>query len=122
MRAASTIAAGCVLVTPTSVTLSGARPAARAAAAIFSLTAERFAGKNCGAVNIFEPESIGYTGAVSSPAASAPGAFMAVDIAQLLAFAVKNNASDLHLSAGMPPMIRVDGDVKRINMPSMSHK
>ena len=38
---------------------------------------------------------------------------MAVDIAQLLAFAVKNNASDLHLSAGVPPMIRVDGDMKR---------
>jgi len=47
---------------------------------------------------------------------------MAVDIAQLLAFAVKNKASDLHLSAGMPPMIRVDGDVKRVNMPSLSHK
>ena len=47
---------------------------------------------------------------------------MAVDIAQLLAFSVKNNASDLHLSAGVPPMIRVDGDVKRINMPSLSHK
>ena len=42
---------------------------------------------------------------------------MAVDIAQLLAFAVKNNASDLHLSSGVPPMIRVDGDMKRINMP-----
>src|ERR1700710_180501 len=47
---------------------------------------------------------------------------MAVDIAQLLAFAVKNNASDLHLSAGVPPMIRVDGDMKRINMPSLAHK
>ena len=47
---------------------------------------------------------------------------MAVDIAQLLAFSVKNNASDLHLSAGVPPMIRVDGDVKRINMPPLSHK
>ena len=47
---------------------------------------------------------------------------MAVDIAQLLAFAVKNNASDLHLSAGVPPMIRVDGDVKRINMPALTHK
>ncbi|MCC5793975.1 MAG: type IV pilus twitching motility protein PilT [Chromatiales bacterium] len=47
---------------------------------------------------------------------------MAVDIAQLLGFAVKNNASDLHLSAGVPPMIRVDGDVKRINMPALSHK
>ena len=47
---------------------------------------------------------------------------MAVEIDQLLAFAVKNNASDLHISAGMPPMIRVDGDIKRINMPEMSHK
>src|SRR6202000_3467262 len=50
------------------------------------------------------------------------GAPMAVDIAQLLAFAVKNNASDLHLSAGVPPMIRVDGDMKRINMPALAHK
>ena len=47
---------------------------------------------------------------------------MPVDIAQLLAFAVKNNASDLHLSAGVPPMIRVDGDVKRVNMPALTHK
>ncbi len=47
---------------------------------------------------------------------------MAVDIAQLLAFAVKNNASDLHLSSGVPPMIRVDGDMKRINMPALAHK
>jgi twitching motility protein PilT len=47
---------------------------------------------------------------------------MAVDIAQLLAFSVKNNSSDLHLSAGVPPMIRVDGDIKRVNMPPLSHK
>jgi twitching motility protein PilT len=47
---------------------------------------------------------------------------MAVDIAQLLAFAVKNNASDLHLSAGVPPMIRVDGDIKRINMPALTRR
>jgi len=47
---------------------------------------------------------------------------MPVEIDQLLAFAVKNNASDLHLSAGVPPIIRVDGDVKRINMPALSHK
>ena len=47
---------------------------------------------------------------------------MAVDVAQLLAFAVKNNASDLHLSAGVPPMIRVDGDMKRVNMPALTHK
>jgi twitching motility protein PilT len=42
-----------------------------------------------------------------------------MDITELLAFGVKNGASDLHLSAGMPPMIRVDGDVRRINVPAM---
>jgi len=46
----------------------------------------------------------------------------AMDIAQLLAFGVKNGASDLHLSAGLPPMIRVDGDVRRINVDPMDHK
>src|SRR5204863_417249 len=40
-----------------------------------------------------------------------------MDITELLAFAVKNKASDLHLSAGLPPMIRVHGDVRRINLP-----
>jgi pilus retraction protein PilT len=45
-----------------------------------------------------------------------------MDIADLLAFGVKNNASDLHLSAGLPPMIRVDGDIRRINLPPMDHK
>ncbi|MFP4080107.1 MAG: type IV pilus twitching motility protein PilT [Ectothiorhodospira sp.] len=45
-----------------------------------------------------------------------------MDITQLLAFSVKNGASDLHLSAGLPPMIRVDGDVRRINVPPMEHK
>ncbi|MDT0496699.1 type IV pilus twitching motility protein PilT [Algiphilus sp. W345] len=45
-----------------------------------------------------------------------------MDIAQLLSFAVKQGASDLHLSAGVEPMIRVDGDVKRINLPPMEHK
>lgn len=40
-----------------------------------------------------------------------------MDISQLLRFAVKNGASDLHLSAGLPPMVRIDGDVRRINMP-----
>src|SRR3979409_2557773 len=47
---------------------------------------------------------------------------MAVDIAQLLAFARKNHSSHLALSSGVPPMIRVDGDMKRINMPPLSHK
>ena len=45
-----------------------------------------------------------------------------MDIAELLAFSVKNKASDLHLSAGLPPMIRVDGDVRRINIPMLDHK
>ena len=45
-----------------------------------------------------------------------------MDIAELLAFSVKHNASDLHLSAGLPPMIRVDGDIRRINVPVLEHK
>lgn len=45
-----------------------------------------------------------------------------MDITELLAFSAKENASDLHLSAGLPPMIRVDGDIKRINLPPMDHK
>ena len=45
-----------------------------------------------------------------------------MDIAQLLTFGVKQGASDLHLSAGVEPMIRVDGDVKRINLPALDHK
>lgn len=45
-----------------------------------------------------------------------------MDITELLAFSAKQGASDLHLSAGMPPMIRVDGDVRRINLPSMPNK
>ena len=45
-----------------------------------------------------------------------------MDIAQLLTFSVKQGASDMHLSAGLEPMIRVDGDVKRINLPAMDHK
>ena len=44
-----------------------------------------------------------------------------MDIGELLAFGVKNRASDLHLSAGLPPMIRVDGDVRRINVPALDH-
>jgi twitching motility protein PilT len=45
-----------------------------------------------------------------------------MDITELLAFSAKNGASDLHLSAGLPPMIRVDGDVRRINIPPLEHK
>lgn len=45
-----------------------------------------------------------------------------MDITELLAFAVKNRASDLHLSADMPPVIRVDGDVRKLDMPPIPHK
>jgi len=45
-----------------------------------------------------------------------------MDITELLAFSVKHNASDLHLSAGVPPMIRVDGDVRKVNVPALEHK
>ena len=45
-----------------------------------------------------------------------------MDITELLAFSVKHNASDLHLSAGVPPMIRVDGEVRKVNVPALEHK
>ncbi|MGB4247324.1 MAG: type IV pilus twitching motility protein PilT [Pseudohongiellaceae bacterium] len=45
-----------------------------------------------------------------------------MDITELLGFSVKQGASDLHLTAGMPPLIRVDGDMRKINVPSMDHK
>jgi twitching motility protein PilT len=44
-----------------------------------------------------------------------------MDITELLAFSVKNQASDLHLSSGLPPLIRVHGDVRKINLPPMEH-
>lgn len=45
-----------------------------------------------------------------------------MDITELLAFSVQHKASDLHLSAATPPMIRVDGDVRRINIPEFDAK
>ncbi len=45
-----------------------------------------------------------------------------MDITELLAFSFKQGASDLHLSAGLPPIIRIDGDVRRINLPAMDQK
>ena len=44
-----------------------------------------------------------------------------MDISELLAFGVKSNASDLHLSAGLPPMLRVDGDMMRVKLPPLDH-
>ncbi|GGK64005.1 type IV pilus twitching motility protein PilT [Amphritea balenae] len=45
-----------------------------------------------------------------------------MDITELLSFTVQQGASDLHLTAGMPPVIRVDGEVRRIKLPSLEHK
>ncbi len=45
-----------------------------------------------------------------------------MDITELLAFSAKEGASDLHISAGLPPIIRIDGDVRRINLPAMEHR
>ncbi|BBB24843.1 type IV pilus twitching motility protein PilT [Amphritea japonica] len=45
-----------------------------------------------------------------------------MDITELLSFTVQQGASDLHITAGMPPVIRVDGEVKRIKLPSLEHK
>ena len=45
-----------------------------------------------------------------------------MDITELLAFSVKNKASDLHLSAGLPPIIRVDGEMRKLNVPALGHK
>lgn len=45
---------------------------------------------------------------------------VAMDIAKLLEFAIQQKASDLHLSAGEPPMLRINGDVKKIKMPALT--
>lgn len=45
-----------------------------------------------------------------------------MDLAELLAFSVNHKSSDLHLSAGLPPMIRVDGDLRTIDLPPLEHQ
>lgn len=45
-----------------------------------------------------------------------------MDISELLAFSVKNNASDLHLSVGLAPIVRVHGDIKRLNVAPLELK
>ncbi len=45
---------------------------------------------------------------------------MAMDVMQLLEFAVKQGASDVHLSAGEPPMFRVHGNMKKLNVPPVT--
>jgi len=45
-----------------------------------------------------------------------------MDVSELLAFTVKNGASDLHLSSGEAPMIRIHGDMTRIKMPELPER
>lgn len=45
-----------------------------------------------------------------------------MDITEFLEFSVKQKASDLHLSAGIPPIIRVDGEMNRLDMPALTHE
>lgn len=45
-----------------------------------------------------------------------------MDITQLLEFSVKNQASDLHLSSGLPPLVRIHGDIKRMNLEALNHQ
>jgi len=45
-----------------------------------------------------------------------------MDVSELLAFTVKNSASDLHLASGEPPMIRIHGDMTRIKMPALEER
>jgi twitching motility protein PilT len=47
---------------------------------------------------------------------------MEFNMKELLAFGVKSGSSDLHLSAGLPPLIRVDGDIRRLDIPALSHE
>lgn len=44
-----------------------------------------------------------------------------MDISKLLSISLAHNASDLHLSSGLPPMIRVHGDIQRLAMPALTH-
>jgi|TARA_B110000211_G_scaffold85854_1_gene100771 twitching motility protein PilT len=45
-----------------------------------------------------------------------------MDITQLLALSIKEGASDLHLSAGLPPILRIDGDLVRMDLPVLKPK
>ncbi len=43
-----------------------------------------------------------------------------MDIIEILTFAKKMDASDLHLSAGSPPMVRINGEMKKLKIPNLT--
>src|SRR5499426_740108 len=45
-----------------------------------------------------------------------------MDVTALLTFAMQSGASDVHLSSGEPPIIRIDGDMKRLDHPVLSRE
>src|SRR5438552_19107210 len=45
-----------------------------------------------------------------------------MDVTALLTFAVQSGASDAHLSSGEPPMIRLHGDMKKLDHPPLSRE
>lgn len=45
-----------------------------------------------------------------------------MDVTALLTFAVQSGASDAHLSSGEPPMIRIHGDMKKLEHPPLSRE
>ncbi|MEI6153156.1 MAG: twitching motility protein PilT, partial [Deltaproteobacteria bacterium] len=42
-----------------------------------------------------------------------------MDISELLIFMVDNKGSDLHVSAGEVPMVRIHGDMRKIEVPPL---
>ncbi len=47
---------------------------------------------------------------------------MAFDLTALLGFAKDQDASDLHISAGMPPLVRIRGEMIRLEMPALTRE
>ncbi|MCK5718742.1 MAG: type IV pilus twitching motility protein PilT [Thiomargarita sp.] len=44
-----------------------------------------------------------------------------MNITDILTFGVNEGVSDFHLSAGVQPMVRVDGDMRKLNVPALDH-
>lgn len=42
-----------------------------------------------------------------------------MDITELLKFSAKENASDVHISSGEPPIMRIHGDMRMVDMPHL---
>ena len=45
-----------------------------------------------------------------------------MDINTLLSLAINHDASDLHLSADLPPILRVDGELQQLDLAILQHQ